>query len=127
MRCKTGENTGGAGRTGRTVHIFRRSGGGTEIRMKRVVVTGMGAISPVGHTVAESWDALVNGKNGIAPITRFNTEDSKYKLAGEVKDFNPAEYRISLINAINTFEYTYITYNVFTLVLLADDYITLGK
>lgn len=60
--------------------------------MKRVVVTGMGAISPVGHTVAESWDALVNGRNGIAPITRFNTEDSKYKLAGEVKNFNPADY-----------------------------------
>ena len=46
----------------------------------------------MGHTVAESWDALVNGRNGIAPITRFNTEDSKYKLAGEVKDFNPADY-----------------------------------
>lgn len=60
--------------------------------MKRVVVTGMGTISPVGHTVGETWDALINGKCGIAPITRFDTTDSKYKLAAEVKNFVPTDH-----------------------------------
>lgn len=59
---------------------------------KRVVVTGMGAITPLGKTVAETWEALKTGKNGIAPITLFDTTDYKTKLGAEVKDFNALDY-----------------------------------
>ena len=59
---------------------------------RRVVVTGMGAITPIGKTVAETWEALKSGKNGIAPITLFDTADYKTKLAAEVKDFNALDY-----------------------------------
>ncbi len=57
--------------------------------MSRVVVTGMGAVTPVGNTVQEFWDALKSGKNGIAPITYFDTADSKCTLAAEIKGFDP--------------------------------------
>ena len=60
--------------------------------MRRVVVTGMGAITPVGHTVDSLWEALLSGKHGIAPITHFDTTEYKAKLAAEVKDFNPTDY-----------------------------------
>ena len=61
-------------------------------RMKRVVVTGIGAVTPVGNNVPDFWDALKNGRNGIGTITRFDVSDSKYKLAAEVKDFDPTIY-----------------------------------
>lgn len=57
---------------------------------RRVVITGMGALTPIGNNVAEFWDGLKNGKNGISLITRFDTEESKVKCAGEVKGFDPA-------------------------------------
>ncbi len=57
--------------------------------MNRVVVTGIGAVTPIGNTVAEFWQALLEGKNGIGPITCFDTSDLKYKLAAEVKGFDP--------------------------------------
>lgn len=57
--------------------------------MSRVVVTGMGAVTPVGNTVQEFWDELKSGKNGIAPITYFDTADSKCTLAAEIKGFDP--------------------------------------
>ncbi|MDR2974858.1 MAG: beta-ketoacyl-ACP synthase II [Propionibacteriaceae bacterium] len=60
--------------------------------MKRVVVTGMGAVSPVGNDVATLWDSLVAGRHGFAPITRFDTTDMKVKLAAEVKGFEPEKY-----------------------------------
>ena len=60
--------------------------------MRRVVVTGMGAITPVGHTVDSLWEALLAGRHGIAPITHFDTTEYKAKLAAEVKDFNPTDY-----------------------------------
>lgn len=56
---------------------------------RRVVVTGLGAVTPVGNTVQETWDGLVSGKCGIAPITLFDTTDFKAKLAGEVRGFDP--------------------------------------
>ncbi|MBQ7871205.1 MAG: beta-ketoacyl-ACP synthase II [Oscillospiraceae bacterium] len=59
---------------------------------RRVVVTGLGAITPVGNNVKETWEGLKAGKNGIAPITRFDTEKFKAKLAAEVKGFDPAAY-----------------------------------
>lgn len=57
---------------------------------RRVVITGMGAITPIGNNIAEFWDGLKNGKNGITLITRFDTTESKAKCAGEVKGFDPA-------------------------------------
>ena len=60
--------------------------------MKRVVVTGLGTISPVGHSVAETWASLIAGVNGIAPITYFPTDDIKYKLAAQIKDYNPTDF-----------------------------------
>lgn len=58
----------------------------------RVVVTGLGAITPVGNDVASFWQGLKDKKVGIAPITYFDTTDYKAKLAGEVKDFDPKKY-----------------------------------
>lgn len=59
---------------------------------RRVVVTGMGAVSPVGCDVAQTWDSLINGRHGIAPITAFDTTEYKAKVAAEVKDFAPRDY-----------------------------------
>ena len=60
--------------------------------MNRVVVTGMGVISPVGNTVQEFWANLIAGKIGIDFITRFDTTDFKVKIAAEVKNFDPGAY-----------------------------------
>ena len=60
--------------------------------MRRVVVTGMGAITPLGNTVEEFWSNIKAGKVGIGPITKFDTTDYKAKVAGEVRDFKPDEY-----------------------------------
>ncbi|MBE6031738.1 MAG: beta-ketoacyl-[acyl-carrier-protein] synthase II [Clostridiales bacterium] len=60
--------------------------------MRRVVVTGMGAVTPIGNNVNDFWNGLVEGQNGIAPITLFDTTEYKAKLAAEVKGFNPREY-----------------------------------
>ncbi len=60
--------------------------------MERVVVTGMGAITPVGNDVETFWESLKAGKCGIGPITKFDTTDYKVKLAAEVKDFDITKY-----------------------------------
>ena len=60
--------------------------------LKRVVVTGVGAITPLGHNVADTWAAILAGKSGAAPITHFNTEKFKTHFACEVKDFDPKQY-----------------------------------
>ena len=59
---------------------------------RRVVVTGIGAITPLGNNVTDTWVGMKNGKNGIAPITLFDTENFKAKLGAEVKGFDPKEY-----------------------------------
>ena len=59
---------------------------------RRVVVTGMGAITPIGNSVEEFWNGIKEGKTGFGPITYFNTADYRCKLAAEVKDFDPAQY-----------------------------------
>ena len=59
---------------------------------RRVVITGLGAITPVGLTAVESWQAVKDGACGIAPITQFDPSDMKVKLAAEVKDFVPENY-----------------------------------
>ncbi|MBO4938217.1 MAG: beta-ketoacyl-ACP synthase II [Oscillospiraceae bacterium] len=63
-----------------------------EQKIRRVVVTGMGVISPVGNDVETAWSNLVAGKHGIGPITHFDTTNYKAKLAAEVRDFNPKVY-----------------------------------
>ena len=63
-----------------------------ENKIRRVVVTGIGAVTPLGLTAAETWSAMLEGKNGIAPITLFDTTDFKTKLAAEVKGFEPRNY-----------------------------------
>lgn len=58
----------------------------------RVVVTGMGAISPLGNTVEKLWNGLLEGKSGAGPVTKFDTEGFSCKIACELKDFNPDDY-----------------------------------
>ena len=62
------------------------------MELKRVVVTGLGALTPIGKTVPEFWDGLINGVSGAAPITRFDTEKFKTKFACEVKNFVAEDY-----------------------------------
>src|SRR5512141_1460846 len=59
---------------------------------RRVVVTGVGLISPVGNGVEESWSALVAGKSGIGPITLFDASTFHTRIAGEVKGFDPEQW-----------------------------------
>ncbi len=59
---------------------------------KRVVVTGLGAITPIGNDVPTFWEGIKEGKIGFGPVTYFDTTDYKAKLAAQVKDFNPEEY-----------------------------------
>ncbi|MDB5840869.1 MAG: fabF [Herminiimonas sp.] len=59
---------------------------------RRVVITGLGCVSPIGNTVAESWDALVAGKSGITTITKFDASPFTTQIAGEVKGFKIEEY-----------------------------------
>ena len=56
---------------------------------RRVVITGLGTVNPLGNTAADSWAAAKAGRCGIGPITQFDTTDFKCKLAGEVKNFDP--------------------------------------
>jgi len=56
--------------------------------MRRVVITGMGAVTPIGNNVAAFKEAMFAGKNGIDTITKFDVSESKYTMAGEVKDFD---------------------------------------
>jgi len=62
------------------------------MELKRVVVTGLGALTPIGNNLEEYWDGLVNGKSGSAPITYFDTEKFKTKFACELKNFNPLDH-----------------------------------
>jgi 3-oxoacyl-[acyl-carrier-protein] synthase II len=60
--------------------------------MKRVVVTGMGALTPIGNNVQEFWSASITGQNGVGPITRFDTSKFKTKFACEIKNFDPLNF-----------------------------------
>jgi len=60
--------------------------------MRRVVVTGIGAITPIGNNAKDTWESVKQGKCGIAPITAYDTTDRAIKVAAEVKDFEPSEY-----------------------------------
>ena len=62
------------------------------MQLKRVVITGLGALTPIGNNVSDFWDALSQGKSGAAPITRFDASQFKTQFACEVKDFNPNDH-----------------------------------
>ncbi|QNK62920.1 beta-ketoacyl-ACP synthase II [Pedobacter sp. PAMC26386] len=62
------------------------------MELKRVVVTGLGALTPIGNTIPEFWDNLLKGVSGAAPITSFDTEKFKTKFACELKNFNPEDF-----------------------------------
>ncbi|MBP1838495.1 beta-ketoacyl-ACP synthase II [Formosa algae] len=62
------------------------------MELKRVVVTGLGALTPIGNTKDEFWEGLISGKSGAAPITYFDTEKFKTKFACELKNFNPTDF-----------------------------------
>ena len=62
------------------------------MELKRVVVTGLGALTPIGNNVSDYWDALIAGKSGCANITYFNTEKFKTKFACELKNFDPLKH-----------------------------------
>ena len=62
------------------------------MELKRVVVTGLGAITPLGNNVEESWENLKQGKSGAAPITHFDASQFKTQFACEVKNFNALDY-----------------------------------
>lgn len=59
---------------------------------ERVVITGMGAVSPLGHSVPELWEGLLNGRSGIGPITQFDASRLPTRFAGEIKDFDPTRW-----------------------------------
>ena len=62
------------------------------MELKRVVVTGLGVISPLGNTLAETWEGLINGRSGAGPITQFDASKFKTQIACEVKNFDPSLY-----------------------------------
>ena len=62
------------------------------MELKRVVVTGLGALTPLGNTVTDYWNGLVNGVSGAAPITRFDASKFKTQFACEVKGYNPEDH-----------------------------------
>ena len=64
------------------------------MELKRVVVTGLGAITPLGNSVDVFWENLKKGESGAAPITKCDTQFHKTKFACEVRDFNPVDYDI---------------------------------
>ena len=72
---------------------------------RRVVVTGIGAVTPLGNNAADTWEAMKQGKNGIGPITQFDTEKYKAKVAAEVRDFEPRDY-LEVNDVLRTDRYT---------------------
>ena len=72
---------------------------------RRVVVTGLGAVTPIGNNVQDTWNSMISGKNGIGPITKFDTTNYKAKFAAEVKDFDPRDY-MDKMESLRTDRYT---------------------
>jgi len=59
---------------------------------RRVVVTGLGMITPLGIGIEKNWESLCEGKSGIGPITQFDASNCRTRIAGEVKEFNPFDF-----------------------------------
>jgi 3-oxoacyl-[acyl-carrier-protein] synthase II len=86
--------------------------------MNRVVVTGIGAVSPLGNSFYESWEAAKAGLSGIVPITRFDVSDTRWKVAGELKGFDAGEYlSLKEINRLDPF----VHYAVAAAMMAAED------
>ena len=64
----------------------------THLEKKRVVITGMGAITPIGNTLNDYWEGLLSGRNGVGPITHFDAAQHACRIAAEVKGFDPHSY-----------------------------------
>lgn len=62
------------------------------MKLHRVVITGLGALTPIGNTVPEYWEGLVNGVSGSGPITRFDATNFKTRFACELKNFDPLNH-----------------------------------
>lgn len=62
------------------------------MEFKRVVITGLGAVTPIGNNVADYWSCLIAGKSGLGPITRWDTSNHTVRICGHVKDFNPEDH-----------------------------------
>ena len=60
--------------------------------LKRVVITGMGVITPLGNSMGEFWENIISGKSGIKSITKFDTTNFKTRFAGEITNFNASDY-----------------------------------
>lgn len=83
----------GVGRTDRVLKSGKQQKVGLSMMNdRRVVITGCGAISCVGNSVPELWDAVSAGRCGIGPVTRFDSTGFRTQLAGEVKNFDSARY-----------------------------------
>ena len=59
---------------------------------RRVVVTGMGAVTPLGNDLASTWEGVVNGRSGIGPVTHFDTTGFTTRIAGQIRDFDPTTF-----------------------------------
>ena len=62
------------------------------MKLRRVVVTGLGAITPIGKSVPEFWDSLIKGVSGAGPVTHFDPSNHKTQFACEIKEYNPLDY-----------------------------------
>ena len=86
--------------------------------MKRAVVTGIGAVSPIGNSFYESWQAAKAGLSGIGPITRFDTSEIRWEVAGEVKGFDAGAFLSQKeINRLDPF----VHYAVAAAIMAAED------
>ncbi len=59
---------------------------------RRIVITGMGLVCPVGNTVASSWEAVCQGQSGVGPLTEFDGSELNTRIAGEIRDFDVTQY-----------------------------------
>ena len=99
--------------------------GGANLSRRRVVVTGLGIISPVGNSITEAWGNVLAGKSGIAKISRFDTSAFPTQIAGEVKSFDASRYLAA--KEVRRFD-TFIHYGLAAAIdALADSGIELDK